>query len=463
MGFEHLHPLFVCQCLVFSAGLTFDLFDRDCVTEHNMLRRQHGAQPLIWSEALAEDAQKWAEYLAINDKIQHDTDTLAEKDEGENIAWFVPPQPKCQAGWKPDCVMCREVVQNWYDEAKNYDYQHGTAKHPGLPITHFAQVVWNGSMEIGVGSAISKTFGFIFVARYSPKGAMGAPQIFRKNVFVTDKYAEDTKLIREGSSTDSEITNQRALPDITCGISKEKGPAGDEGVTPGKFPWDIAFKYANQFGKSNVFCRGSLLDRQWILTAAHCFVVLVNPKFKLEAILGEFDGGNEDGQEVATEVAKVIRHPLHRKNTKDYNIALVKLKTPLRQFNDYMRPICLPDTSLNLSGGEICAVAGYGYDNSTGKQGKTLRTMNVAILSPNECRRNVLWLTDSMLCTVYTKRILDTCKGDSGGPLACYIKGKFYLGGIVSHGKKCSRISSPNIYTNVKYLMPWIRHVIRNN
>ena len=40
-------------------------------------------------------------------------------------------------------------------------------------------------MEIGVGSAISKTFGFIFVARYSPKGAVGAPQIFRKNVFVT--------------------------------------------------------------------------------------------------------------------------------------------------------------------------------------------------------------------------------------------------------------------------------------
>ena len=40
-------------------------------------------------------------------------------------------------------------------------------------------------MEIGVGSAISKTFGFIFVARYSPKGGVGAPEIFRKNVFVT--------------------------------------------------------------------------------------------------------------------------------------------------------------------------------------------------------------------------------------------------------------------------------------
>ena len=38
-------------------------------------------------------------------------------------------------------------------------------------------------MELGVGSAISKTFGFISVARYSPKGGVGGPQAFKKNVF----------------------------------------------------------------------------------------------------------------------------------------------------------------------------------------------------------------------------------------------------------------------------------------
>ena len=38
-------------------------------------------------------------------------------------------------------------------------------------------------MEMGVGSAISKTYGFISVARYSPKGAVGGPQAFKKNVF----------------------------------------------------------------------------------------------------------------------------------------------------------------------------------------------------------------------------------------------------------------------------------------
>lgn len=70
-----------------------------------------------------------------------------------------------------------------------------TTRFPRTLVSHFCnfstlkrdicrlKVVWNGSMEIGVGSAISKTYGFISVARYSPKGGEGGPQAFRKNVF----------------------------------------------------------------------------------------------------------------------------------------------------------------------------------------------------------------------------------------------------------------------------------------
>ena len=259
----------------------------------------------------------------------------------------------------------------------------------------------------------------------------------------------------------NEELEQQPMADITCGIVKRRGPTGNEPVKPGEFPWQVGFRYQNRLGKSNVFCRGSLLDREWILTAAHCFVLRVNPKFKLKVILGEFDNQNEYGQEVVAEASEVIRHPLHRRNTKDYNIALVKLKTPLKEYNDYMRPICLPDETVSFSGGEICTVTGSGLDYMAGNVDKMLRGIDVPILSPEECRRNVRWLTDRMLCSGYTERILDTCRGDSGGPLACYNKGKFYLGGIVSHGKRCSRVRSPNIYTNVKYLKPWIVHVTK--
>ena len=147
-SFKHFAEIYVpifskimWSVTIYVEGLAYDLFDRDCVTEHNKLRRLHGSQSLSWSESLAVDAQKWAEYLAINDKIEHDGDTLAEKDEGENIAWFVPPQPKCQGSLKPNCFTCSEVVQNWYDESGNYNYQMGIAKKPDLPIKHFAQVI----------------------------------------------------------------------------------------------------------------------------------------------------------------------------------------------------------------------------------------------------------------------------------------------------------------------------------
>lgn len=48
-------------------------------------------------------------------------------------------------------------------------------------------------MEIGVGSAISKTYGFISVARYSPKGAIGGPETFKKNVFAKGIQAGRTQ------------------------------------------------------------------------------------------------------------------------------------------------------------------------------------------------------------------------------------------------------------------------------
>lgn len=50
-------------------------------------------------------------------------------------------------------------------------------------------------MEIGVGSAISKTYGFISVARYSPKGGEGGPQAFIKNVFPKGIYFDQRATI----------------------------------------------------------------------------------------------------------------------------------------------------------------------------------------------------------------------------------------------------------------------------
>lgn len=112
-------------------------FDKACVKVHNKLRNLHGSQPLVWSEELRDEAQKWCDYLALSDELEHDNKTMDKKNQGENIG-AVSGIGKQIKGPSPD--LCVKVVEQSYGEEKNYDYQTGLPKASGLPINHFAQV-----------------------------------------------------------------------------------------------------------------------------------------------------------------------------------------------------------------------------------------------------------------------------------------------------------------------------------
>ena len=96
-----------------------------------------------------------------------------------------------------------------------------------------------------------------------------------------------------------------------------------------------------------------LAPRQWVVSAAHCFST-IPPQTRrktVKVVLGEFDTQNREGQEVFIDVGKVIKHKKYNSNTLDYDIALIKLKTPLKEYNRYIKPVCLPGeylTSTNL-------------------------------------------------------------------------------------------------------------------
>lgn len=101
---------------------------------------------------------------------------------GENLAYFQPSVPKCQGAMVDNCVNCREMVQRWYDEVKNYDFDKGGPKTAAAPYKHFSQLIWANTAEVGVGTAVSKRYGFITVARYRPTGNNGDFEEFIRNV-----------------------------------------------------------------------------------------------------------------------------------------------------------------------------------------------------------------------------------------------------------------------------------------
>ncbi|CAH3191124.1 unnamed protein product, partial [Porites evermanni] len=182
-------------------ALSLDIFENNCLQATNQLRRRHGVPDLTWSNTLAADAQAWANRLANSNVFHHDYISMQAKNQGENLAYFKPFKRKCQGPKRDDCVQCAEIVDDWYDEVKNYDFDLGKAKTPSGVVMHFTQEVWRKSHHFGIGTAKSKKYGFILVARYSPRGNGGGPMVFKDNVFPPGTISDPTPSTSPSATT----------------------------------------------------------------------------------------------------------------------------------------------------------------------------------------------------------------------------------------------------------------------
>uniref|UniRef100_A0A3B5M1N9 Peptidase S1 domain-containing protein n=1 Tax=Xiphophorus couchianus TaxID=32473 RepID=A0A3B5M1N9_9TELE len=77
----------------------------------------------------------------------------------------------------------------------------------------------------------------------------------------------------------------------------------------GSWPWQVSLQ------TSSHFCGGSLINSEWVLTAAHCLQSSV------------FVSSGTNPNKVSRTVALVIRHPGFSISTQDNDIALIKLSS----------------------------------------------------------------------------------------------------------------------------------------
>lgn len=224
-------------------------------------------------------------------------------------------------------------------------------------------------------------------------------------------------------------------------------------------PWQVGLLSGRGSSYDYQFCGGSIINPEWVLTAAHCLA-------DHSGYLGIFAGGDdleESGHEYAADAWYV--HPGWTATNND--IALVHLAAPLPLDGVTMAAIELPyrlnqETPWPAAGAEVL-VTGWGEQSGfgVGDYPTLLNSATLEVVSgptTDACGEYSAteWDYLTELCVGAPNAVADTCQGDSGGPYAIDVAGTWTLAGVTSWGYGCATVGYPGMAARVTSFLDWI-------
>src|ERR671911_1364858 len=255
-----------------------------------------------------------------------------------------------------------------------------------------------------------------------------------------------------------EATPQAADEQTPYASVSPKSPmiVGGIAVPNGKYPFMAALLDKRRPGDAfdQLFCGGTLIDKDSVLTAAHC---LVNAKpDKLQVVVGRTALNQDRG--LLRSVSRRFIHP--RYNGNGYDAAVLKLSRPVKG----IKPIKLATAKQNNleKPAHILTAAGWGVMKQRPDiLPKRMHEVSVPVVSDSRAKRAYQSQGPKYLPSLNVaagKKGKSPCFGDSGGPL--FDSGSRTQVGITSHGavQKCGTARYPVVYTEVNN--PNIRNFI---
>ena len=242
---------------------------------------------------------------------------------------------------------------------------------------------------------------------------------------------------------------------------------GGTDAAPGEFPSIAEVTYGAP-GVGIFLCSGTLIDATHVLTAGHCSSVtkaalVSSPAAWPAPSINVWIGGTTSGGGEPATVSSVSIPPDYLGLTDRNDLSILTLaapstKAPTKVAGASERSIWNPGT--------LGTIVGWGETEDGGDLPDTLQKAQVPITSDAYCESAYSdedgWDFDpeTMICAGYPDGGVDSCHGDSGGPL--FSGGRVV--GVTSWGNGCAEPGYPGVYARVAdtKLRTWVASVAPN-
>lgn len=279
------------------------------------------------------------------------------------------------------------------------------------------------------------------------------------------------------------------------GVNPQKSPVnlritGGQIAKMGDFPWQVSLQ--RKTCKKNLrpgynfkeqctwkhMCGAAILHSKWVITAAHCIAEAgyrtdyerPGDDWALVVGMDKLNDGSSGSDGKRYYIDKIVQHP-------DYefqyitvsDVSLLKVRGDIL-INDRAQPICLPN-GVEPKPADMCQISGWGYGDHAGKGSEVLspdlRQASIPMVNFQTCQKIGIWykLLHEKVHMCGGDRFkggVDSCGGDSGGPLTCRRPdGTYYLAGITSFGfSDCGQQGHVGIYARMISFEQWVTNTI---